>query len=141
MPCFRCDARQTDPTRGDSPWQRGVVRGQQVLVCPDCQQGSGWAEGLDRCARCGSIRLVKALGAVNCRSCGLESWPDAPLDEPSAIAAGSEGTADLASRAEPTEGVAEPTTPESDAGPPDLAAEVSAALERVLRRTPLPSGH
>jgi hypothetical protein len=136
MPCFRCDARQTDPTRGDSPWQRGVVRGQQVLVCPDCQEGSGWAEGLDRCARCGSIRLVKALGAVNCRSCGLESWPDAPLDESPAASAASavEGAADL-------EGVAEPTTPESEGGPPDLAAEVSAALERVLRRTPLPSGH
>lgn len=113
MPCFQCDARQTDPSRGDNPWERAVVRGEQILVCPICQQSMGWTHLLDRCARCGSTQLIKALGAIACRSCGLESWPDATAGSGQRIA------------------IAEPAS--------DLAAEVSAALERVLRRTPSPS--
>jgi DNA-directed RNA polymerase subunit RPC12/RpoP len=44
--------------------------GRQVLVCPDCQQRPDWADGLDRCARCGATRLSVQLGEVVCRACG-----------------------------------------------------------------------
>lgn len=70
MPCFRCGARQTDPVRGASPWKRGVLRDHQVLVCPDCQVAPDWADGLDRCATCGSTALICRLGEIECRACG-----------------------------------------------------------------------
>ncbi|RAY10948.1 hypothetical protein DPM19_32980 [Actinomadura craniellae] len=66
MPCFRCGARQTDPTRGPSPWRRGVRADRQVLICPGCQE----AAELDRCASCGSVALICRLGEVECRDCG-----------------------------------------------------------------------
>ncbi len=72
MPCFRCHARQTDPARGPSAWRKGVVAGEQVLICPACLQDERWTEALDRCPACRSTSLVKALGDVRCRSCGLE---------------------------------------------------------------------
>jgi len=49
MPCYRCGARQTDPGKGPSPWKRGVIADEQVLVCPDCQQTHDWTADLDRC--------------------------------------------------------------------------------------------
>lgn len=70
MPCYRCDARQTDPARGASPWKRGVRDSVQVLVCPDCQRVHDWAGDLDRCAACGSTALVRELDQVRCRDCG-----------------------------------------------------------------------
>ena len=75
MPCYRCGVRQVDPVRGHSPWQRGVRGNQQVLVCPDCQAAPGLADELDRCRRCGSVRLVRRLGEVECRACGLVMLP------------------------------------------------------------------
>lgn len=79
MPCYRCGARQTDPVRGPSPWQRGVRRGAFVLVCPDCQGEGRWRTELDLCAGCGSTRLVRALGELRCRDCGaVEESPGAP---------------------------------------------------------------
>ncbi len=73
MGCYRCGTRQTDPARGPSPWRRGVRRGRQVLVCPDCQRHAEWSADLDACPRCGSVALAVALGAVRCRDCGAEA--------------------------------------------------------------------
>ena len=69
MPCYRCGARQTDPGKGPSPWKRGVVADQQVLVCPECQVAHAWTSDLDRCESCGSTMLVRALGETRCRAC------------------------------------------------------------------------
>ena len=71
MPCYHCGARQNDPGKGPSPWKRGVVADEQVLVCPDCQASHDWVSDLDRCAACGSTMLVRALGETRCRAC---SW-------------------------------------------------------------------
>ena len=102
MACFRCGARQDDPARGPSPWKRGVLGGEQVLVCPDCQRQSGWQSALDRCPHCEGVRLSKALGVVTCSACG---W-SGELPAAAAAAASSDDA---------------------------LAADVQAALERVLR--------
>jgi hypothetical protein len=69
MPCYRCGARQNDPGKGPSPWKRGVIADEQVLVCPDCQQTHDWTADLDRCESCGSTMLVRALGETRCRQC------------------------------------------------------------------------
>ena len=77
MGCYCCGTRQTDPVKGASPWQRGVVAGEQVLGCPACQASGAWAASLDRCASCGSTSLVRRLGETGCRTCGRtgESLP------------------------------------------------------------------
>jgi hypothetical protein len=69
MPCYRCGARQTDPGKGPSPWKRGVIADEQVLVCPDCQTTHDWVADLDRCESCGSTMLLRALGETRCRAC------------------------------------------------------------------------
>jgi len=80
MPCYRCGTRQTDPARGHSPWQRGVRGDQQVLVCPGCQGAHDWTADLDRCGQCGSVRLVRRLGEVECRECGsVASSPEVAM--------------------------------------------------------------
>lgn len=107
MPCYRCGARQVDPDRGPSPWKRGVRAAQQVLVCPGCQASHDWQADLDKCAQCGSTRLVRRLGEIECRACGFVAAPE----EPGGAGAG------------PDSG----TTP-------GLAEEVAQALERVLKR-------
>src|SRR5215472_11325037 len=71
MPCYRCGARQTDPERGPSPRKRGVVREHQVLVCPACQSRADWTAGLQSCARCGSLHLIRRLDQVECLDCRL----------------------------------------------------------------------
>lgn len=71
MPCYRCGARQTDPGKGPSPWKRGVIRDEQILVCPQCQVGHDWVADLDRCESCGSTMLVRALGETRCRQCSF----------------------------------------------------------------------
>ncbi|MET7330458.1 hypothetical protein [Nonomuraea sp. NPDC005650] len=106
MPCYRCGARQTDPVRGASPWQRGVRQETQVLICPDCQRLHDL--DLDSCATCGSLALICRLGEVECRSCGAVRM------------ARSDPLADS------------PASPPSP--PPGLSAEVEAALNRVLGR-------
>ena len=70
MPCYRCGVRQTDPSRGQSPWKRGVRRYSQILICPGCQDTADWMAELDRCSQCSSVHLVKRLGEVECRDCG-----------------------------------------------------------------------
>jgi hypothetical protein len=70
MACYRCGARQTDPGKGPSPWKRGVIADEQVLVCPECQRTHDWVADLDRCESCGSTMLLRALGETRCRECG-----------------------------------------------------------------------
>ncbi len=71
MPCYRCSKIQTDPVKGASPWARGVVRREQILMCPECQAThAGWIEELDRCPRCGNTRLSMVMGSLSCRACG-----------------------------------------------------------------------
>jgi hypothetical protein len=106
MPCYRCGARQVDPDRGASPWKRGVRGDQQVLVCPDCQASHDWTADLDRCPACASTHLVRRLGEVECRECGLVREPAGEH------AAGGE--------------------PDSLTAAPGLAEEVELALARVL---------
>jgi hypothetical protein len=108
VPCYRCGVRQTDPERGHSPWRRGVIRDHLVLVCPACQQSADWTADFERCARCGSVHLIRRLDQVECLDCGL-----ARVD-PAALA---------------------PVPPARGPGPdPDLADEVGRALDRLLGR-------
>lgn len=109
MPCYRCDTVQTDPAKGASPWQRGVVADNQVLICPICQHDHDWRADLDRCARCGSNRLVRRLGETTCLDCQHVG---------AGVPAG------------PRIGVP------AERGDRPLAAEVATALERVLRQPP-----
>jgi hypothetical protein len=69
VPCYHCGARQSDPGKGPSPWKRGVIDDEQVLVCPSCQRSHDWGADLDRCTACGSTMLVRALGETRCRQC------------------------------------------------------------------------
>lgn len=75
MPCYRCGVRQTDPERGKSPWRRGVLRDELVLVCPACQESSDWTAELESCVRCRSVHLIRRLGQVECLDCGLVREP------------------------------------------------------------------
>ena len=71
VPCYRCGRVQTDPVKGASPWGRGVVKDEQILVCPVCQQEHpGWVEELRHCEACGSTRLSMVMGSIVCRACG-----------------------------------------------------------------------
>ena len=79
MPCYRCGARQVDPVRGHSPWRRGVKDDELVLVCPGCQASADWTADLDKCRQCGSVHLVRRLGEVECRDCGMTVPPDSSL--------------------------------------------------------------
>ena len=110
MGCLLCGRRQVDPVAGPSDWVRGVAAGEQVLVCPDCRT-PGWDDVLDRCAGCGSTRLVKRLGEVSCRACGA-------VDSVAAAQGPRSGPV------------------RSPASRDALAADVSAALDRVLRADP-----
>ena len=104
MPCYRCGVRQTDPERGKSPWRRGVRRDQLVLVCPGCQESADWTADLESCGKCGSVRLIRRLGQVECLDCGLVREPAPAL------------------------------VPAPSGGDDALAEEVGRALDRVLGR-------
>jgi hypothetical protein len=113
MPCYRCGVRQTDPERGKSPWRRGVLRDQLVLVCPACQESGDWTAELESCSRCRSVHLIRRLGQVECLDCGLVREPGAVLDF-GLVPAGPARTAGSADAA--------------------LAEEVGRALDRLLGR-------
>ena len=82
MPCFLCNKVQTDPVRGPSQWRRGVVDGEQVLICPECQaREPRWQELMHRCERCGSPRCVIVMGSIVCKACGHDA-PVAPRSGP-----------------------------------------------------------
>ena len=112
MPCYRCGVRQTDPERGKSPWRRGVLRDELVLVCPACQESGEWTAELESCSRCASVHLIRRLGQVECLDCGLVREPEVAL-------------VPAARRAE-----ASPTASPDAA----LAEEVGRALDRLLGR-------
>jgi len=112
VPCYRCGIRQTDPERGKSPWRRGVVHDQLVLICPACQESADWTAELERCAKCRSAHLIRRLGQVECLDCGLVREPEALV---------SVGGPDPAGRP--------PAAPDTA-----LADEVSRALDRLLGR-------
>jgi hypothetical protein len=118
MACYRCGIRQADPARGHSPWQRGVRGDQQVLICPTCQGIHDWKSDLDACTRCGSVRMVRRLGEVECRDCGFVLAPGAAAV--TNAGAGREAAA---------------PGPGGDA--PRLSEEVALALDRVLGRGPV----
>ena len=65
MPCYRCGVRQTDPERGKSPWRRGVLRDELVLVCPACQESGDWTAELEACSRCASAHEVMVALGIN----------------------------------------------------------------------------
>jgi hypothetical protein len=119
MPCYRCDLRQVDPDRGESPWKRGVRDGGQVLICPDCQRSFDWMADLDHCPVCGGVHLVRRLGETECRDCGMVRDPGDAADGPAVHsgdpvpAAGQSGRAPSGS----------------------LAEDVERALDRVLGHT------
>ena len=108
MPCYRCGVRQTDPERGKSPWRRGVLRDELVLVCPACQESGEWTAELESCSRCASVHLIRRLGQVECLDCGLVREPEVALVPAAGPAAG-----------------------RTDAA---LAEEVGRALDRLLGR-------
>ena len=120
MPCYRCGVRQTDPSRGQSPWKRGVRRQSQILICPGCQDAVDWMSDLDRCSRCSSVHLVKRLGEVECRDCGAIVPPEGS------------GATDFAETLGEEPGGAGPAV--AGRGP-DLSEEVARALDRVLSRS------
>ena len=122
MPCYRCDARQVDPVRGPSPWKRGVRGDRQVLICPQCQSGRDWASDLDRCPRCGSVRLVRRLGEVECRACGQ-------VGEAGESPGGGPANRGPANRGPAGGG---PAGGRADAPGAGLAEEVARALDRAL---------
>lgn len=124
MPCYRCDLRQVDPDRGESPWKRGVRNGRQVLICPDCQGSFDWMADLDHCPVCAGVHLVRRLGEIECRDCGMVRDPG---DAAEGTAAGGAGA-----------GPAEPAGRAVQSGRPaagSLAEDVERALERVLGHT------
>ena len=108
MPCYRCGVRQTDPERGKSPWRRGVVHDQLVLICPDCQGSADWTAELEHCAKCRSTHLIRRLGQVECLDCGLVREPEARINLGSLVRSGAADSA--------------------------LADEVGRALDRLLGR-------
>jgi len=126
LPCYRCGVRQTDPERGKSPWRRGVLRDELVLVCPGCQESSDWTAELESCSRCASVHLIRRLGQVECLDCGLIREPDpVPADTvPADTALVSAGN------------VVPRGAPGGLRGHPDngLAEEVGRALDRILGR-------
>src|SRR5580692_2280846 len=147
MPCYRCGVRQTDPSRGQSPWKRGVRRHSQILICPGCQDAADWIAELDRCSRCSSVHLVKRLGEVECRDCGTIVAPEgtgqAGLADDLAGSAGAAGAAGAAPEDESGAAGAgldsEPglagAGPEDAGRGADLSEEVARALDRVLGRS------
>jgi hypothetical protein len=140
MPCYRCGVRQTDPSRGQSPWKRGVRRQSQILICPGCQDTADWMSEMDRCSRCSSVRLVKRLGEVECRDCGAIVSPERSGETDFAEAGLPEAC--LPKAGLPEAGWAgAPGEDPGGAGPavagrgPDLSEEVARALDRVLSRS------
>ena len=122
MPCYRCGVRQTDPERGKSPWRRGVLRDELVLVCPACQESGEWTAEVESCSRCASVHLIRRLGQVECLDCGLVREPEValvPAARPRSAGPAAAGTG-AASR-----------TASADAA---LAEEVGRALDRLLGR-------
>src|SRR6202035_3981536 len=120
--------RQTDPERGKSPWRRGVVHDQLVLICPACQESADWTAELERCAKCRSAHLIRRLGQVECLDCGLVREPEAQINpgvNPGLAPVGGPGAVGRA----PAGGSASAGGRPSGAADSALADEVSRALD------------
>jgi hypothetical protein len=137
--------RQTDPERGKSPWRRGVVHDQLVLICPACQESADWTAELERCAKCRSAHLIRRLGQVECLDCGLVREPEALLNpglDPGLVPVGgydATGRAPAGGSASAgglgaAGGSAAAGGRPSGAADSALADEVSRALDRLLGR-------
>jgi hypothetical protein len=139
MPCYRCGTRQTDPDRGQSPWKRGVRGDNQVLICPDCQSGRDWAADLDRCARCGTVRLVRRLGEVECKNCGhvQDSAIPAPATLPSAAPPPATSSPQAPS---PPQATAPPAIPSATSAPPAIPSAPAAPTAPAAPATPAAPG-
>ncbi len=109
-------------------------------MCPGCQAASGWKAELDGCRRCGSVRLVRRLGEVECRQCGYVVPPEESVGEHAALPRGlaMPSPAGVAKPAQKGASVAVATgvdeTLPGGGSAPGLAEEVALALERVLGR-------
>ena len=133
VPCYRCGVRQTDPERGKSPWRRGVVHDQLVLICPACQESADWTAELERCTKCRSAHLIRRLGQVECLDCGLVREPEALLN-PGLNPGPNPGA--LVPVGAPAAAGREPAgSRPPGAADTALADEVSRALDRILGRT------
>jgi hypothetical protein len=137
MPCYRCDLRQVDPDRGQSPWKRGVKSGAQVLICPACQGSFDWMAELDQCSVCGGVHLVRRLGEVECRDCGMVCEPADAGVASAGVAGGGVSTGGvIAGPAGPAgPGAGDGGRAEGGHEPGSLADDVERALERVLGRS------
>ncbi|WP_211658636.1 hypothetical protein [Phytoactinopolyspora halophila] len=91
----------------------------QVLVCPDCQQSSGWTAEVDHCPTCDGTNLVRRLGETVCRSC--ESSATAEF---------------LAVESTTDRGLSVGSLSQHDQSGDerDLSSEVATAIDRVLGR-------
>jgi len=139
VPCYRCGVRQTDPERGKSPWRRGVVRDQLVLICPACQESADWTAELERCAKCRSAHLIRRLGQVECLDCGLVREPEALLNaglNPSLVPVGAPDATGRSLAGGPASAGSSAAAGGRPSGASDsaLADEVSRALDRLLGR-------
>jgi hypothetical protein len=123
VPCYRCGVRQTDPERGKSPWRRGVVHDQLVLICPVCQESTDWTAELERCAKCRSAHLIRRLGQVECLDCGLVREPEPASLVPARGTGGPDAPARASAASRPP-GMSDTA----------LADEVGRALDRLLGR-------
>jgi hypothetical protein len=98
VPCYQCGSRQVDPEPGKpTQWHRGVLRQQQVLICPDCYPAA--RPDLTRCLRCERVHLVKRLGQLECQDChqvsdAAEADGGHLVTLPSPAGAGRAGSAD-----------------------------------------------
>jgi hypothetical protein len=148
MACYRCGTRQVDPTRGHSPWQRGVRSDQQVLICPTCQGMHDWKADLDQCGRCGSVRLVRRLGETECRDCGFVAVPETAAAPEVVVTSGGAAPGVAAvpgamigagvGRDADVPGLSGAAVAGlSGADAPGLSEEVERALDRVLGRGPV----
>jgi hypothetical protein len=100
-----------------------------VLVCPDCQSAPDLTADLDHCRQCGSVRLVRRLGEVECRACGFVVPPDGgPVELPGG------GAVERPAGGGPVELPDAAPAPAGLGGAPGLAEEVSQALERLFGR-------
>jgi hypothetical protein len=139
MPCYRCGVRQTDPSRGQSPWKRAVRQYSQILICPGCQDAADWMADLDRCSQCSSVHLIKRLGEVECRDCGTIVPPAGEMSFPGLVdyeetGLGAEGSGRSLAGSDASLGGSDASL--AGAGrSPDLSEEVARALDRVLSQS------
>jgi hypothetical protein len=91
-----------------------------------------WKADLDECSRCGSVRLVRRLGEVECRDCGFVVASAGGVAAPEAVAGVGVGRDAEVPGLSGTE-----VSGLSGGEAPGLSEEVARALERVLGRGPV----